>query len=247
MFNNGNLEAVQSSTEAMFMKECLLIAETQNSVNCAMAGDDWAAVAADPSGPINYRLAILDELAEYMRSAIPFKWWAKPNLDSENAIVELVDILHFLTSLAIVIEGSVHKAAEEMAFALEVAGDPETWSEDYPVTVGGTKEEMLRFSSLLFKQEDVSAAELFIAFWRLVDKECGNPILIISMYRAKALLNKFRAANGQKEGKYKKIWFEGREDNSFVMAYLKSVMAASNGEYPGDDALWQYMTLTYPR
>jgi ferrochelatase len=47
--------------------------------------------------------------------------------------------------------------------------------------------------------------------------------------------------------KYKKIWFEGREDNSFVMAYLKSVMAASNGEYPGDDALWQYMTLTYPR
>lgn len=247
MFNNGNLEAVQSSTEAPFMKECLLIAETQNSVNCAMAGEDWATVAADPGGPINYRLAILDELAEYMRSAIPFKWWAKPNLDSENAVVELVDILHFLTSLAIVIEGSVHKAAEEMAFALEVAGNPEIWSEDYPVTVGGAKEEMLRFSALLFRQDNVTAAELFISFWRLVDKECGNPVLILSMYRAKALLNKFRTANGQQEEKYKKIWFEGREDNSVVMAYLKNVMSAGNGDYPGDDALWQFMTLAYPR
>jgi hypothetical protein len=140
-----------------------------------------------------------------------------------------------------------NKAAKEMAFALEVAGYPEAWAEDYPLTVGGTKEEMLRFSSLLFRQDDISAAELFISFWRLVDKECGNPVLILSMYRAKALLNKFRTANGQKEGKYKKIWFEGREDNSFVMAYLKSALASNNGEYPGDDALWQYMTLTYPR
>lgn len=243
----SSLELVQSTTEAAFLKECMLIATTQNIVNCAMAGDDWAVVAADPSGPINYRLAILDELAEYMRSAIPFKWWAKPSLDSENAVVELVDILHFLTSLAIVIEGGVNKAAEEMAFALEVAGSPEIWDEDYPVTLGGTKEEMLIFSSLLFRQDDVRAAELFVSFWRLVDKECGNPVLILSMYRAKALLNKFRTANGQKEGKYKKIWFEGREDNSFVMAYLKSALAANNGEYPGDDDLWQYMTLTYPR
>ena len=49
---------------------------------------------------LNYCLAIRQEVAE-LTDSVPWKWWAKyQKYDEQNIRVEIVDILHFLISLA---------------------------------------------------------------------------------------------------------------------------------------------------
>ena len=49
---------------------------------------------------LNYTLAMQQELAELVDS-VPWKWWAKyQEFDQQNARVEVVDLFHFLISLA---------------------------------------------------------------------------------------------------------------------------------------------------
>ena len=49
---------------------------------------------------LNYCRAMSQELAE-MTDSVPWKWWAKYQaFDKQNCCVEIVDMLHFLISLA---------------------------------------------------------------------------------------------------------------------------------------------------
>ncbi len=49
---------------------------------------------------LNYTRAMQQELAELVDS-VPWKWWAKyQRFDAQNARVEVVDLFHFLISLA---------------------------------------------------------------------------------------------------------------------------------------------------
>lgn len=49
---------------------------------------------------LNYSRAMQQELSELVDS-VPWKWWAKyQTLDLQNARVEVVDLFHFLVSLA---------------------------------------------------------------------------------------------------------------------------------------------------
>ena len=49
---------------------------------------------------LNYTRAMQQELAELVDS-VPWKWWAKyQKYDEQNARVEVVDLFHFLVSLA---------------------------------------------------------------------------------------------------------------------------------------------------
>lgn len=49
---------------------------------------------------LNYCRAMTQELAE-LTDSVPWKWWAKyQEFDKQNAIVEIVDIWHFLMSAA---------------------------------------------------------------------------------------------------------------------------------------------------
>lgn len=49
---------------------------------------------------LNYSRAMQQELAELVDS-VPWKWWAKyQEFDKQNARVEVVDLFHFLVSLA---------------------------------------------------------------------------------------------------------------------------------------------------
>ena len=51
---------------------------------------------------LNYTRAMQQELAELVDS-VPWKWWAKyQKFDEQNAKVEIIDLFHFLTSLALV-------------------------------------------------------------------------------------------------------------------------------------------------
>ena len=49
---------------------------------------------------LNYTRAMQQELAE-LTDSVPWKWWAKDQeFDHQNAKVEVVDLFHFLVSLA---------------------------------------------------------------------------------------------------------------------------------------------------
>ncbi len=55
---------------------------------------------------LNYCRAMSQEIAE-LTDSVPWKWWAKyQKFDKQNARVEVVDLLHFLISLAQVLEMS---------------------------------------------------------------------------------------------------------------------------------------------
>lgn len=50
---------------------------------------------------LNYTRAMQQELAE-LTDSVPWKWWAKyQKFDDQNAKVEIVDLFHFLVSLAL--------------------------------------------------------------------------------------------------------------------------------------------------
>jgi dimeric dUTPase (all-alpha-NTP-PPase superfamily) len=49
---------------------------------------------------LNYTRAMTQEIAE-LNDSVPWKWWAKyQKFDEQNARVEVVDLFHFLISLA---------------------------------------------------------------------------------------------------------------------------------------------------
>ncbi|MDR3144087.1 MAG: dUTPase [Puniceicoccales bacterium] len=49
---------------------------------------------------LNYARAMQQEIAELVDS-VPWKWWAKyQKFDEQNARVELIDLLHFIISIA---------------------------------------------------------------------------------------------------------------------------------------------------
>ena len=49
---------------------------------------------------LNYGRAMTQEIAE-LTDSVPWKWWAKyQKFDAQNARVEVVDLFHFLISLA---------------------------------------------------------------------------------------------------------------------------------------------------
>ena len=53
---------------------------------------------------LNYCRAMSQEVAE-LTDSVPWKWWAKyQKFDQQNAKVEIVDLFHFLVSLAQVLE-----------------------------------------------------------------------------------------------------------------------------------------------
>ena len=53
---------------------------------------------------LNYARALNQELAE-LTDSVPWKWWAKyQKFDKDNARVEIIDMFHFLISLAQVLE-----------------------------------------------------------------------------------------------------------------------------------------------
>ena len=62
---------------------------------------------------LNYCRAMSQEVAE-LTDCVPWKWWAKyQKFDRQNARVEIVDLLHFLISLAQVMEmtpGDIYEA-----------------------------------------------------------------------------------------------------------------------------------------
>lgn len=65
--------------------------------------------AKKPEWILNYCRALSQEIAE-LTDSVPWKWWAKyQTFDKQNARVEVVDMFHFLISLAQVLDMSAEE------------------------------------------------------------------------------------------------------------------------------------------
>lgn len=214
------------------IKDYAALAAIQASVNSAVTSEDWPTRASEAGQvealernqvPIAYCDAGLDEGIELFRCMVPFKWWSGATaVDPENALVELVDILHFGLSEEI---AGVHAYNNEPLEIAAYATPGLTLEQIYEAAAHAVLrpfvDEEYDLDNLDVQLLDVNCQTSLFGFRRDVKNLLGamcydtfdwssfwalclslgkTPELVASSYRAKAVLNKFRKTKGYKNG-----------------------------------------------
>ncbi|WP_462156745.1 dUTP diphosphatase [Pseudoalteromonas sp. GB56] len=150
--------------------------------------------------------AIWVECAE-MLDHYGWKWWKKQTPDTEQVILELVDIFHFGLSLRIDGETSF----SDLAAQLEQEMLAPVTAEDFKATL-----EVLAASAV---NDKVFNAAAFAGCMQQIGMDVDD---LYRGYVGKNTLNFFRQDNGYKEGTYIKVW-NGQEDNEHLVEVVKSL------------------------
>lgn len=216
----------------------------QNNLNIAAYAKEWLENAQ--SGKWDYRMAAIQEIAEFNNSAwLP--WWSKGERDIVNCRIELVDALHFMLSQAIATDQEGGAAmnifiAFNEVFEFENEADEIDWT----VVANRSKALTLQLSTLGF---DTYSA--FRELFRLCDSINFTFDQLHALYMGKSTLNRFRQENGYKAGTYKKKWFilpeapsKAKEDNYFLSAYVAD-HAEECGAPPTVEEVHAFLTETY--
>ena len=150
--------------------------------------------------------AIWVECAE-MLDHYGWKWWKKQTPDTDQVILELVDIFHF--GIAMRIDGQTsYQALAEQLFAdisQPVIGD------DFKQTL-----ELLAGSAVMEKRFNAAA---FAGCMQQIGMSLDD---LYRGYVGKNTLNFFRQDHGYKDGSYIKVW-NGQEDNEHLVEVVKSL------------------------
>ncbi|KAF7772421.1 hypothetical protein PCIT_a2486 [Pseudoalteromonas citrea] len=177
----------------------VVMLEMQNAMNTKVheqwfnQGFDW------------YR-AIWVECAE-MLDHYGWKWWKKQTPDTEQVILELVDIFHFGLSLRIDGKTSYQDLAEQLDTQLQ---QPQC-AADFKQTL-----EQLAASAVA---EKTFNAQAFAGCMQQIDMTIDD---LYRGYVGKNTLNFFRQDHGYKDGTYIKVW-NGQEDNEHLVEVVKSL------------------------
>lgn len=150
--------------------------------------------------------AIWVECAE-MLDHYGWKWWKKQTPDTEQVILELVDIFHFGLSLRI--DGV--KSYEQLATELEKELSEPQLAEDFKQTL-----EQLAASAVADKSFNTQA---FAGCMQQIGMSIDD---LYRGYVGKNTLNFFRQDHGYKDGSYIKVW-NGQEDNEHLVEVVKSL------------------------
>lgn len=258
-----------------FYEDLLAIATIQDTLNKSMAGPDWMERAGrfieddnvpEDVIPLDYRAAILDEtISELVKCAYNYEWW-KPlsELDMSNAGVELVDILHFATSMELAsefqfknreLEDNVRDVPAEF---LETPHTYVAFSAAWAASFIANSNE-INYSRRGFRSyvnsliSGVTTHEFsWNDYWGLCASLGFSPSAIIERYIFKASLNLFRTLNGYREKKYVKRWFvpmnsggiQEIEDNDVMLAYCDD-FKAETGRFPKHREIMEFLRNTY--
>ena len=150
--------------------------------------------------------AIWVECAE-MLDHYGWKWWKKQTPDTEQVILELVDIFHFGLSLRIDGKTSYQELAEQLTVELEKPHQ----ADDFKQTL-----ELLAASAVADKSFNAAA---FAGCMAQIGMDIDD---LFRGYVGKNTLNFFRQDHGYKEGTYIKVW-NGQEDNEHLVEVVKSL------------------------
>jgi len=198
------------------MDKLLLMLQLQNQLNEATNGEGWTKGVTKNGKTINWRRCIYMECAE-MVDSFSWKHWksitAEP--DWANHQIEVVDVWHFIMSLAIedysvMMRGGVEELAIHFSH-LSAFSKIEINQEHF-----GSQEEVInKVESLIrlaLSQERLELEQLVEDFFELVLLSGLNLESLYRLYVGKNILNQFRQDNGYKDGTYIKVW-NGEEDN----------------------------------
>ena len=206
------------------MDKILIMFQLQNELNNSTNGDDWTNGVTKNSKTINWKRCIYMECAEMVDS---FSWKHWKNIEAEpdwaNMQIEVVDVWHFIMSLAIEnyaqnLKGGVEDVAMDVYnFPDFVKIDTDSSSFSKPEDVMLKVENIIRITLSL---NDFDLQKLIGEFFDLVVMSGLNLESLYKLYIGKNVLNQFRQDNGYKEGSYIKVW-DGDEDNVVMQRVFK--------------------------
>jgi dimeric dUTPase (all-alpha-NTP-PPase superfamily) len=194
----------------------LIMLQLQNQLNDATNGEDWTKGVTKNGKKINWKRCIYMECAEMVDS---FSWKHWKNIDKEpdwdNLQIEVVDVWHFIISLAIenyaqTMRGGVEDLAMNISELVSFQKiDLQNSSYAAQDVVIEKVENLIRLS---IEKDTLELDSLMAEFFDLVVLSGLDLESLYRLYVGKNILNQFRQDNGYKDGSYIKIW-DGEEDN----------------------------------
>ncbi|MBU2971201.1 MULTISPECIES: dUTP diphosphatase [unclassified Pseudoalteromonas] len=170
--------------------------------------------------------AIWVECAE-MLDHYGWKWWKKQSPDTDQVILELVDIFHF--GLALRIDGKT--SYQDLANSILAEMSEPKLADDFKQTL-----ELLAAAAVANKEFDAAA---FAGCMQQIGMDLND---LFRGYVGKNTLNFFRQDHGYKDGSYIKVW-NGQEDNEHLVEVVKSL----DTEHPDFSKLvYQGLEARYP-
>jgi len=198
------------------MDKILLMLQLQAQLNDATNGEEWTKGTTKNGKEINWKRCIYMECAE-MIDSFSWKHWKSIHQepDWDNLQIEVVDVWHFIISLAIenyaqnfrggVEDLAIHISQLDSFMKLDVKNE----SFDTQKNVIQKVETIML---LTLQKENTNIEELIREFFDLVLMSGLDLETLYRLYVGKNILNQFRQDNGYKEGTYVKEW-SGQEDN----------------------------------
>jgi len=198
------------------MDKILLMLQLQNQLNEATNGEKWTSGITKNGKSINWNRCIYMECAE-MVDSFSWKHWKSINQepDWDNLQIEVVDVWHFILSLAIEdysknLKGGIEDIAlnisQSMSFSKIDLENSTFASQDEVI------EKVEKIILLSLQKDSFEIDHLISEFFDLAVMSGLNLETLYRLYVGKNILNQFRQDNGYKDGSYIKIW-DGEEDN----------------------------------
>jgi dimeric dUTPase (all-alpha-NTP-PPase superfamily) len=155
--------------------------------------------------------AIWVECAELMEH-YGWKWWKKQTPDTDQVVLELIDIWHF--GLSILLQSGRERSAivEQVQQQLVIGNAQPDFRLDLEAFASATLADR-QFHIDLFGRLMVGVNMSFDQLYR--------------SYVGKNVLNFFRQDHGYKDGSYRKHWHDGREDNEHLVEVVQTLDAGN--------------------
>ena len=198
------------------MDKILLMLQLQNQLNDATNGEDWPKGVTKNGKTIDWKRCIYMECAEMVDS---FSWKHWKAIDKEpdwdNHQIEVIDVWHFIMSLAIEDYSQNLKGGIE-DIAINISQLPSFDSLNVKQKKFAAQNEVIEkvenIIRLAISKESLDIDTLMGEFFDLVSMSGLDLESLYRLYVGKNILNQFRQDNGYKDGSYIKEW-NGKEDN----------------------------------
>lgn len=205
------------------MDKILLMLQLQSSLNEATNGEEWTKGVTKNNKIINWKRCIYMECAEMIES---FSWKHWKNIDKEadwaNLQIEVVDVWHFIMSLAIQNYANAYKGGVD-ELALDISALPNFNKIDTKNELFSTQDIIIEtIESIMFdvlNRGNLELEKMISEFFDLVVMSGLDLDTLYKLYVGKNILNQFRQDNGYKDGSYIKVW-AGEEDNVVMKRVL---------------------------
>jgi len=198
------------------MDKILLMLQLQNQLNESTNGEEWTKGVTKNNKIINWNRCKYMECAEIVDS-FSWKHWKSINAEPDwaNLQIEVIDIWHFIMSLAIEnyaknLKGGIEDLAINISSS-ENFSKLELLNQEY-ATQDEVIEKVENIIRLSLEKENLDIDKLLSEFFDLVIMSALDLETLYRLYVGKNILNQFRQDNGYKDGSYIKVW-DGEEDN----------------------------------